>query len=175
MRSIFLAPGFALRGRMIVAAAIGLGLVACGGQERTRPVQQAVVNEWTLPASSTGYGHNQWVHVPAAVLFPSGSAALTRESMQLLDEGVTSMQSRNDIARLRVEGHADTEGSELGNYSLSSQRAEAVRAYLVQRGVPYQLIEIVSFGSDRPVVIEDGYEVNRARNRRVEFSVLFRR
>jgi len=79
--------------------------------------------------------------------------------------------------RLVVRGHSDAAGSDAANLLQSRRRAEAVRAYLVSRGVAATRIEVIALGERRPVAPNahrDGSDdpVGRERNRRVEVEVL---
>jgi len=71
---------------------------------------------------------------------------------------------------IRVEGHTDSTGSEIYNMNLSEKRAEAVKSLIVQRGVSSDRIETVAFGESTPVA-DNGTEVGRAMNRRVEIKI----
>ena len=72
-------------------------------------------------------------------------------------------------ARVVVEGNTDERGSEEYNLALGERRAEAVKRYLVDLGVPAAKMRTVSFGEDRPAV--QGHDESAWRyNRRVDFS-----
>lgn len=108
--------------------------------------------------------------IAGKVEFGSNNARLTPRSNRLLNSVADIVKSRPEIKKLTVEGHTDDVGKPEKNQVLSMRRAEAVRAYLVKRGVPASKIEAQGFGADRPV------ESNRTRqgreaNRRVEFKI----
>ena len=69
-----------------------------------------------------------------------------------------------------VEGHTDNRGSDRTNQVLSLNRANAVRDYLVSRGVDGDKISAVGLGASRPLVDNKTAE-NRANNRRVEIVI----
>lgn len=73
--------------------------------------------------------------------------------------------------RIRLEGHTDNQGPEDKNQTLSEQRAEAIKAFLVKYGVAAERLATAGYGSTRPVAANDN-EPNRRRNRRVEFVVV---
>ncbi len=89
--------------------------------------------------------------------------------------GATSDNSLTAIARavnycrgvLRIEGHTDNVGSDANNNTLSRKRAEAVRAALIERGVPAERLVAEGFGSAKPVATNNNDD-GRARNRRIE-------
>jgi OOP family OmpA-OmpF porin len=68
-----------------------------------------------------------------------------------------------------ISGHADGTGSEETNQALSDERAEAVRAALVERGVDSKLLETLSFGARQPADDVTGKR-SHTRDRRVEFA-----
>ena len=69
-----------------------------------------------------------------------------------------------------VEGHTDYTGSEAVNQKLSEERAEIVKAYLVEHGVDGSLISTVGIGESRPIAPGKSKEANKA-NRRVEIKL----
>ncbi len=73
--------------------------------------------------------------------------------------------------RVSVQGHTDSVGTEAGNMRLSQKRAEAVRAYLVQKGVAADRLEAVGYGPTKPIATNKTAK-GRALNRRTEFRIL---
>jgi outer membrane protein OmpA-like peptidoglycan-associated protein len=69
-----------------------------------------------------------------------------------------------------AEGHADAIGTDDYNQRLSERRAESVRAFLVQEGIPATAVSATGFGESRPVAT-NGTETGRQQNRRVELVV----
>ena len=100
---------------------------------------------------------------PFHVFFETGSTAINRLGNAVLDNAAAaSVQA--DARELLVVGHADRVGSDADNLRLSQRRAEAVRAALVQRGVPAERIRIEALGETQPLVdTADG--VAEAQNR----------
>jgi len=72
--------------------------------------------------------------------------------------------------KLQLEGHTDAIGSDDYNLKLSQQRADAVRDFLVEQGVPVANISAVGLGKDSPVASNDT-AAGRQQNRRVELVV----
>jgi outer membrane protein OmpA-like peptidoglycan-associated protein len=72
---------------------------------------------------------------------------------------------------LVIEGHTDAEGGPTYNQALSRARAEAVRRYLIDSGVPEQRLVAQGFGASRPMG-SNTTEQGRERNRRVEVLLM---
>lgn len=88
-----------------------------------------------------------------------------------LDKVVATLRANPGIKKVRVEGHADERSSEDYNVNLSQRRAQAVRDYLVSRGVAASALEVKAYGEARPLALghdEDSW----SKNRRVEFVIL---
>jgi OOP family OmpA-OmpF porin len=102
--------------------------------------------------------------------FESGKAALTESGKAVLDQMSVALQKLRD-KKVEVIGHTDNAGSRAGNLSLSQARAEAVKEYVVGRGVKAELVSVSGEGPDRPVADNRTAE-GRARNRRIEFKVV---
>ena len=85
-------------------------------------------------------------------LFEFNKAVLTPEARKKLDdEVVAKLRDLREVRYINVGGHADRLGSPQYNQKLSEQRAEAVRAYLVSRGVDASKVETLGFGKTLPV------------------------
>ena len=109
------------------------------------------------------------IEILQQVLFATNKATILPASHGLLNE-VVDVIVKNDIKRVRVEGHTDNRGVKTTNQRLSEDRAKAVAEYLVQRGIDPSRIEAAGFGDSRPVapnLTARGRELNR----RVEFHI----
>ena len=104
------------------------------------------------------------------VFFDYDRAELRDDAQRILSAKIPVLRAHTDI-RLRIEGHADERGSVEYNLALSLRRANRVRDYLVDVGVPASRLEVAAFGEERPLVEGEG-EANWSRNRRAEFVVL---
>jgi outer membrane protein OmpA-like peptidoglycan-associated protein len=105
------------------------------------------------------------------VLFESGSAKLTHESENLVDQIAEALKTHPEVAHLRVEGHTDDLGGADLNMKLSQQRAESVMHELKSRGVDERRLTARGYGETRPLV-PNSSPGGRAKNRRVEFVVV---
>lgn len=102
----------------------------------------------------------------AGVGFNSGSTVLTGTSYAFLDE-LLSFLKQTPEAQIEIQGHTDSQGDELANMRLSVRRAEAVRVYLISRGIKDDRLVALGYGEGKPVAGNDTDEGRRA-NRRIE-------
>jgi outer membrane protein OmpA-like peptidoglycan-associated protein len=100
------------------------------------------------------------------VLFKTGSFELLPGARERLAK-VSGIVLAHPGLHLEVEGHTDSVGGDEYNQTLSERRAEAVRNYLVQQGIPADTIGSRGFGKTSPVASNDTPEGRQA-NRRVE-------
>ena len=92
------------------------------------------------------------VNLASTELFEFNKAVLTQDARAKLDnEVVAKLKDLKDIRYIIVNGHADRLGSPDYNQRLSEKRAEAVRAYLVSKGVDAGKVETLGFGKTLPV------------------------
>jgi outer membrane protein OmpA-like peptidoglycan-associated protein len=98
--------------------------------------------------------------------FKLGAAELLSGSLPALDE-VAGVLRGAPCMRLRIEVHTDAAGVEAYNLKMSGERAAAVEAYLVAKGVAPTRLEAVGYGEDRPIA-DNATAAGRAKNRRVE-------
>jgi len=104
------------------------------------------------------------------VSFETGSSALTPASYGVLDGIGAALVAHPDI-RVEIAGYTDDAGAPGTNVRLSQLRAEAVRAYLVSRGVGAGRLSARGYGSANPVA-SNTTAAGRAQNRRVELHRL---
>jgi OOP family OmpA-OmpF porin len=76
----------------------------------------------------------------------------------------------NPSSPVTVEGHTDSIGSNQYNQKLSERRANAVRQYLIEKGIASSRIQVIGYGEERPIADNKTAE-GRAKNRRAEFQV----
>jgi outer membrane protein OmpA-like peptidoglycan-associated protein len=110
------------------------------------------------------------ITLSGSVLFASGKFALLNTAMTKLDQVAEALKAQDADKRMLVEGHTDSQGSDKVNQPLSLNRGNAVRDYLVTRGVASEKITAVGMGSTRPILDNKSAE-NRANNRRVEIVI----
>lgn len=101
-----------------------------------------------------------------SIEFETGSANIKAASSKLLDEIFESAVVAEGL-KIGVYGHTDNSGSDAVNIPLSEKRAEAVKAYLLKKGLNSNRAEAKGFGSTRPIA-DNNSETGRSKNRRVE-------
>jgi OOP family OmpA-OmpF porin len=102
--------------------------------------------------------------------FDSGKATLTDSGKAILDQMSVALLKLKD-KKVELIGHTDNAGARASNLSLSQARAEAVKAYVVQKGIKPESVGVSGEGPDRPVA-DNRTADGRARNRRIEFKVV---
>jgi len=110
------------------------------------------------------------IEITEQVPFEFGQAALGTGSDAILAAVANAILSSPSIITVEVSGHTDNVGGVAYNQALSEQRAQAVRAALIARGVPAEKLVARGYGTQRPLGSNDD-ESGRARNRRVEFEI----
>jgi len=110
--------------------------------------------------------------IDEAIFFDSNAAELRPGGKSLLAEIVKEYANpAGGWARLRIQGHADSRGSEEHNEQLSRARAQAVKQYLVSQGVPAETLDVEAYGERHPAVPGADTASEYQRNRRVEFVI----
>ncbi len=104
------------------------------------------------------------------VFFAFDSYALTDKSKKALQKVIDFLLD-NPALRVEIAGHTDNVGDESYNKKLSEQRARAVFDFFVANGISADRMRYQGYGSSRPVA-DNGTEVGRARNRRIELLIL---
>ncbi len=103
------------------------------------------------------------------VNFDFNSANLTTLAKTNLDKLVTVLKNNPDT-NINIYGHTDSIGSDAVNLRISSQRAEAVKNYLVAKGISASRMFTEGLGKSSPIASNDT-DAGRAKNRRVEFAI----
>lgn len=106
----------------------------------------------------------------AGAFFDFDKSVIKPEGKQLLDNLIEKLKGVN-VEVVIVIGHTDSVGSEAYNLKLGERRANAVKAYLVSKGLEHNRIYAESKGESKPVADNKTRE-GRAKNRRVEIEVV---
>ncbi|MGH8506386.1 MAG: OmpA family protein [Stenotrophobium sp.] len=104
------------------------------------------------------------------VNFEFNSDSLTAPSRETLDEVAAALNGQPEL-NVEINGYTDSVGAASYNQKLSKKRAEAVRSYLIGKGIKGDKLVAKGFGKEHPVASNKTAE-GRTENRRVEFVVL---
>jgi len=91
------------------------------------------------------------------------------EAVRILDDAITALRA-NATMRITIEGHTCNIGTAEYNLALGERRAQAVREYLVNRGIGADRMQTVSYGEERPKH-DNSREETRRLNRRAALTV----
>lgn len=105
------------------------------------------------------------------IYFDYGTAKFREESYDELNK-LENMMKKNTNLSVEIAGHTDNVSSASFNLKLSQQRANAVRDFLISKGIEAKRVKAVGYGEERPLASNDDEIDGRELNRRVEFQVL---
>lgn len=111
------------------------------------------------------------VEIHEQVQFDFDQASIQASSHGVLEEVVSALLLHPEITRIEVQGHTDTKGTDVYNMDLSQRRADAVRQYLMNRGVAGERLVAIGYGATRPIATNET-EGGRGKNRRVQFEIV---
>jgi len=106
-----------------------------------------------------------------SVKFKNASAKLSPEATQRLADFADKLKNDNRNVYLEIQGHTDSRGANAANSRLGEERAEAVRLFMNQHGVPLNRMSTISYGKQDPVA-DNKTRTGRAQNRRVVLIVM---
>lgn len=137
-------------------------------QQDKEQVRQRLLGQLNQVMQTKDSAQGLIVNMPD-VLFKLNSATLRPDARERLAKVAGILLAYPDI-HVEVNGYTDNTGSPSYNEQLSQQRADAVRNFLVQQGVPQASIQAQGFGQDNPVAANNTPE-GRSQNRRVDLVV----
>ena len=106
-----------------------------------------------------------------SVKFPVDSAKLSTEAEQRLSDFADKLKNDNRNVYVEIQGHTDSRGPDNINARLGEDRAEAVRLFMNQHGVPLNRMATISYGKQDPAA-DNKTRAGRAQNRRVVLIVM---
>ncbi len=101
------------------------------------------------------------------IVFETNKAMITDQSAEVLEKAYQTLKAYPDLT-VEIQGYTDSVGSRAYNIKLSQKRADAVKAYLVSKGIAASRITAKGYGPDSPVASNATPE-GRQQNRRIEF------
>ncbi|MBC7948866.1 MAG: OmpA family protein [Chitinophagaceae bacterium] len=104
------------------------------------------------------------------VQFDFGKATLRTSSFTELNELVAYLKNKPAI-RVEIAGHTDNVGAEAENVKLSRSRADAIRSYVIKKGIAASRVTAKGYGATEPVA-DNGSDEGRQINRRTEVRIL---
>ncbi|HVX92319.1 MAG TPA: peptidoglycan-associated lipoprotein Pal [Xanthobacteraceae bacterium] len=132
--------------RLAAALAAALSIAACANN----PTNQSQAG--LTGAATPGSAQDFVVNVGDRVFFETDSSELTPQARATLDKQAQWLNLYNRYS-FTIEGHADERGTREYNIALGARRAQAVRDYLIARGVQANRMRTISYGKERPVAV----------------------
>ena len=158
----------------LIGAAIGAAAGGAAGagvgrmmDNQERDMRQALAESEAAAVSREG--NLLAISLKGDVTFDTDSAVI-KPGMYTEIDRIAGVLNQYPDTVIRIEGHADSRGSEQYNMDLSGRRAAAVQNMFIQRGLYRDRVEAVSLGESIPIASNNTVE-GRARNRRVEIKV----
>jgi OOP family OmpA-OmpF porin len=153
-----------MKSSLFLTASFTLALAACATQEAPKPEPAPAPAPRAAPAPAPAPAPQPRVEAPkpapqkptvvnlaSTELFEFNKATLTEDAKKKLDtEVIAKLAGIGELRYINVNGHADRLGSTQYNQRLSEKRAEAVRAYLVAKGLNADKVETFGFGKTTP-------------------------
>jgi outer membrane protein OmpA-like peptidoglycan-associated protein len=122
------------------------------------------------PASPDVQLAGEWIKLRRNLRFEGDSARLTPPTAKMLDAVAELLEAHGELRHIQISAHWDASLPRTEADVLTQQQADAVKAYLVARGVAADRLTTAGMGSTRPLV-PNLTPANRLRNRRVEFHL----
>jgi len=135
--------------RLAAVLAAALAISACAN--RSAENAQANAGAMATPGSQQDFV----VNVGDRVWFDTDSSDLSAQSRTTLDKQAQWLNHYQQYGQFTIEGHADERGTREYNLALGARRAQAVRDYLISRGVAANRMHTISYGKERPVAVCD--------------------
>lgn len=110
------------------------------------------------------------LQAPANITFDTNRADVRPQFQPVLDQLAGSINQYPGTV-VQIEGHTDSVGAAAYNQTLSENRAQSVRSYLIQRGVASNRLQAIGYGLTRPIA-DNATAEGRAQNRRVEVLIV---
>jgi len=143
------------------------------GQIQTLNTQVAEVNRTAQQASAkadeagrkaAGNFEHHVLFTDDSIQFDTNKADLSADNQAKLTAFAEKIKSDNQNVYIEIQGHGDSRGSAKSNLALGDKRADAVRRYLMDQGIPLYHMSTISYGEERPKgdnATKEGQDTNR--------------
>lgn len=126
----------------------------------------------TFAAADVKVAGNKIVTDP--IYFDTGKATIKQQSIPTLDQVVAVFHKEKKLGLVEIGVHSDARGNDDYNLEMSQKRADAIRDYLIAKGVDANRLRAKGYGETRPID-KRANEAAWAKNRRTEFVILQRK
>jgi peptidoglycan-associated lipoprotein len=151
---------------LLLAGFVGCSSTGGSGVEETPTPTGSEFEQGSVPRSGGATAPRPEL---TAIYFDFDRAEIRSDARPALRDNASAINGNDDWGVVTVEGHCDERGSEEYNLALGERRANNVKRYLTDLGVPSNRLRTVSFGEARPAV--PGHDESAWRyNRRSEFK-----
>ncbi|KNG95048.1 peptidoglycan-associated lipoprotein Pal [Pseudaestuariivita atlantica] len=155
--------------KAILLSAVALSVAACANPNRfDNEVDLSATRAAPAPVTPVGPSIDSPEYfkqsVGDRVLFAVDQSTLSPAAMRTLDAQAAWLTTNSDYIAT-IEGHADEQGTREYNLALGARRSNAVKEYLVSKGIPEARLKVVTYGKERPIEI-CSEEACYAKNRR---------
>jgi outer membrane protein OmpA-like peptidoglycan-associated protein len=132
--------------------------------EANRTAQQASAKADEAGRKAAGDFQHHVLYMDDSIQFDTAKADLSQEDQTKLSAFAEKIKSDNQNVYVEIQGHADARGSSSYNLALGEKRADAVRRFLMDQGIPLYHMSTISFGKEKPKAPNDtanGRDMNR--------------
>ncbi len=140
-------------------------LIARVEPEADKPVQQATALPEVIEKTT-----EDLLKSLGDIYFDYDRFSIRNDAISVLQENAQALASGLSNNKIVIEGHCDQRGTESYNMVLGERRANAVREFLVDLGVPSEKLQVVSYGKEKPFCTDENEECWQE-NRRGHFVV----
>jgi outer membrane protein OmpA-like peptidoglycan-associated protein len=165
-----------MRSSWLVVLLVAAGVVSCGKPVVFQGQTTMAVAGSPPPAPPPGPPprvevRENKIEIHEKIQFDYDKATIKPASFDLMNEIASVITKNPHIKKIRIEGHASSEGTAAHNKKLSDARAKSVMKYLTEHGIAPTLLTAIGYGIDKPIA-DNNTEEGREKNRRVEFTIL---
>jgi outer membrane protein OmpA-like peptidoglycan-associated protein len=132
--------------------------------EANRTAQQASAKADEAGRKAAGNFEHHVLFTDDSIQFDTAKADLSQDDQAKLMAFAEKIKSDNQNVYIEIQGHADSRGGDSYNMALGDRRADAVRRFLMDQGIPLYHMSTISFGKDKPKAdngTKEGQEMNR--------------